>query len=67
MKTEQPVSFSDDGEHDARLFFVLASTDNARHLENLSEMADMLSDEEFVAKLLACHKPADLEKLEILE
>ena len=30
-------------------------------------MADMLSDEEFVAKLLACHKPADLEKLEILE
>ena len=31
MKTEQPVSFSDDGEHDARLFFVLASTDNARH------------------------------------
>lgn len=63
MKTEQPVSFSDDGEHDARLFFVLASTDNARHLENLSEMADMLSDEGFVEKLLACHSADDLKDL----
>lgn len=64
MKTEKPVHFSDDGEHDARIFFVLASTDNAKHLENLSAMADELSDEEFVKKLLACKTAEDLEKLE---
>lgn len=64
MKTEQPVSFADDGEHDARLFFVLASTDNAKHLENLSELAELLSDEEFVAKILACKTAEDLVALE---
>lgn len=64
MKTEKPVHFSDDGEHDARIFFVLASTDNAKHLENLSAMADELSDENFVKKLLACKTAEDLEKLE---
>ncbi len=63
MKTEKPVSFSDDGEHDARLFFVLASTDNAIHLQNLSELAEEMSDEELVAKVLAAKTPADLEKL----
>ena len=64
MKTESPVSFADDGEHDARLFFVLASTDNAKHLENLSELAELLSDEEFVAKVLACKTAEDLVNLE---
>lgn len=63
MKTEKPVSFSDDGEHDARLFFVLASTDNAIHLQNLSELDEEMSDEELVAKVLAAKTPADLEKL----
>ena len=63
MKTEKPVSFSDDGEHDARLFFVLASTDNARHLENLSELSEELSDEDFVNALLASQNGDDLAKL----
>ena len=35
MKTNKPVHFSDDPEHDAKLFFVLASTDNEKHLQNL--------------------------------
>lgn len=63
MKTETPVSFSDDGEHDARLFFVLASTDNVRHLENLSELSEELSDEEFVAALLKTRTGRDLAEL----
>ena len=67
MKTEKPVSFSDDGEHDARLFFVLASTNNAIHLQNLSEMAETLSDEDFVARLLQAKSPEDLIKLETNE
>ena len=64
MKTEEPVHFSDDPEHDARLFFVLASTDNAKHLANLSELADELSDEELVARILACHTPEELAAVE---
>lgn len=64
MKTEKPVSFSDDGEHDARLFFVLASVDNSVHLENLSELAERLSDEEYVAKILAANTPEELVKIE---
>ena len=64
MKTERPVRFSDDGEHDARLFFVLASTDNARHLENLGFIAEKLGDEAYVAKILACKTPEDLLAME---
>lgn len=63
MKTEKPVSFSDDGEHDARLFFVLASTDNERHLANLSDLADELADEELMAKLLVVKTSEELEAL----
>ena len=64
MKTETPVSFSDDGEHDARLFFVLASTNNEIHLQNLCELSEELSDEAFVAQLLKAETPEDLEALE---
>lgn len=64
MKTETPVRFADDGEHDARLFFVLASTDNAVHLKNLGDMAEALSDDELVAKLLKAKTPEELAALE---
>lgn len=64
MKTEEPVSFSSDNEHNARLFFVLASTNNAIHLKNLSDMADKLSDEKFVAKILTAKTSKDLVSLE---
>jgi len=63
MKTEKPVSFADDGEHDARLFFVLASTDNARHMENLMQISEDLSDEDFVAKLLKVTNAEELNAL----
>jgi len=63
MKTEKPVSFADDGEHDARLFFVLASTDNARHMENLMQISEDLSDEDFVAKLLKVTNAEELKAL----
>lgn len=64
MKTQEPVSFSEDGEHDARLFFVLASTNNEIHLQNLCELSEELSDEAFVAQLLKAETPEDLEALE---
>jgi len=64
MKTEEPVHFSEDGKHDARLFFVLASTNNEIHLQNLCEMSEELSDEDFVARLLQAKNAEDLKKLE---
>lgn len=64
MKTEQPVHFSDSSEHDAQLFFVLASVDNNVHLKNLCELSDELSDEAFVEKLLQARSAEDLQKLE---
>ncbi len=64
MKTEKPVRFSDDGEHDARIFMVLAATDNDAHIENLMALSETLSDEEIVKGILAAKTPEDLEALE---
>lgn len=64
MKTEKPVRFSDDGEHDAQIFVVLASVDNSVHLKNLSELSETLADEEVVERLLKAKTPEDLLKVE---
>ena len=63
MKTNKPVKFSDSEEHDAQLFFVLASTDNAKHLNNLAQLVEFLGDEETVQKLLASTCGQDLQNL----
>lgn len=63
MKTNKPVKFSDSEEHDAKLFFVLASTDNSKHLENLSGLVEFLGDEEKIEKLLSSKCAKDLEEL----
>lgn len=52
MKTEKPVHFSDSPDHDAQLFFVLASTDNEKHLQNLMDLSEYLSEEDNVNRLL---------------
>ncbi len=64
MKTEKPVSFSDDGEHDAQIFVVLAATDDEVHIQNLMALSETLSDEDLVAKILQAKTPEDLLKLE---
>jgi len=65
MKTEKPVHFDpNDPEKDAQIFVVLASVDNAVHLENLAQLSDALSDEDIVAKLLEAKTPEDLLKIE---
>ena len=52
MKSNTPVVFDpEDHEKDARLFFVLASNDEEKHLKNLEGLMEYLSDEEFIAKL----------------
>ena len=52
MKSNTPVVFDpEDREKDARLFFVLASNDEEKHLSNLERLMEYLSDEEFMARL----------------
>ena len=60
MKTERPVYFADDAEHDAQIFVVLASADDEEHMDNLMELSEALSDEDVVAKLVKATKPEDL-------
>ena len=65
MKTEKPVHFDpNDPEKDARVFVVLASTDNNIHLQNLALLVETMSDEEKFAKILEAKTPEDLIKIE---
>ncbi|MCR5438307.1 MAG: PTS sugar transporter subunit IIA [Selenomonas sp.] len=65
MKTEKPVSFDkSDPDKDARIFVVLAATDNEVHLNNLMALSETLSDEDIVAKVLAAKTPEDLLQIE---
>lgn len=63
MKTEKPVHFSDDPEHDAQLFFVLASTNNELHMQNLTSMVGLIENEATVEKLLRAKNVDDLVEL----
>jgi PTS system ascorbate-specific IIA component len=63
MRTKNPVHFSDDPEQDARLFFVLASTDNEVHLQNLSNMVGLIEDEAIVDRLLEAECKDDLDAI----
>ena len=65
MKTEKPVSFDkSDPDKDARIFVVLAATDDEVHLSNLMALSETLSDEDIVAKVLAAKTPEDLLQIE---
>ena len=65
MKLEQPVSFDpDDPDKDAVLFFTLASCNPDQHLDNMSRLAEMLSNEELVEELKKAKGPEDLLALE---
>ena len=61
MKTEKPVSFDPkDPDKDARIFVVLAATDDEVHLNNLMQLSETLSDEAIVDKLLQAKTGDDL-------
>lgn len=65
MKTEKPVSFDpNDPDKDARIFVVLAATDDEVHLNNLMALSETLSDEEIVARVLEARTAEDLLKIE---
>lgn len=62
MKVTKPVSFQeDDPEKYANLFFTLASCNPDEHLANMSQLADMLGNDELLNELLEnVHNEADL-------
>lgn len=61
MKVHEPVHFEEGNpEMDAQLFFTLASCNPDQHLDNMSRLSDMLSNEELVEKLAEAETEADL-------
>ena len=63
MHVNEPVDFGEGADYTARLFFVLASTDNEKHLANLSELVSLLDDEEIIGKFVTSQSAEDLQKL----
>ncbi len=63
MNTTKAVDFGEECDYDARLFFVLASVNNDEHLQNLSELVELLEDEENVSKLVQARTKEDLIRL----
>lgn len=63
MNVQTPVDFGPQAEYTARLFFVLASTDNDKHLANLSELVMLLEDEAIIEKFVAARSQEDLEQI----
>ena len=51
MKTDIPVNFSDDPEQAVQLFFVLASNNEEKHLENLRNLMKMMMNEDLMESL----------------
>ncbi len=65
MKLDKPVSFDpEDPEKDASLFFTLASCNPEQHLNNMSRLAEMLSNEDLIEDLKKANGPEDLLKLQ---
>lgn len=64
MRLANPVAFdSEDREKDARIFFTLASEDSDKHLQNIGELSEILSDDEIINALIACENVDDLKKV----
>ena len=51
MKSNRPVSFSDDPNEDVQLCFVLSSNDEEKHLANLRELMELLMNEPLIERL----------------
>ena len=53
MKLEQAISFEPGNpEKDAKVFFTLAAIDKDKHVENMEQLFDMLTNEELLEALL---------------
>jgi PTS system ascorbate-specific IIA component len=65
MRVSEAVVFDpEDREKDARIFFTLASEDPEKHLENISQLSEILCNEEIVDALIGCENLEDLKKVQ---
>lgn len=65
MKLEKPVSFDkEDPEKDAQLFFTLASCNSEQHLHNMSQLSELLGNEEVIEELKKARNPEDLLRIQ---
>lgn len=51
MKSNRPVSFTDAPDEGVQLFFALCSNDEAKHLQNLRQLMELLMDERLMERL----------------
>ncbi|MFC4557751.1 BglG family transcription antiterminator [Virgibacillus kekensis] len=63
LRLREPVYFSEQEKHRAQLIVVLAAIDNQTHLKALSELTEMLSDDEKVEKLINSASSEDVLQL----
>ena len=63
MNIEEAVDFGPGADYKPHLFFVLASTDNEKHLNNLSELVTLLDDETIINAFVEARSKEDLEKI----
>lgn len=65
MKVEKPVVFDvDDRDKDARIFFTIASENPDEHLANISQLSEILCNEEIVEDLLMVKDVDDLREVQ---
>lgn len=63
MKVNNPVSYNNDPDLSAELFFVLAVKDHESHLDYLGKLVDVLDDEDTLNALLEARDEADFKRL----
>lgn len=64
MKIDEPVYFDpEDESKNAQLFFTLAAVDNEKHLENITNLMDLLMNDEVVEELKKTQSIEDLKLL----
>lgn len=67
MRVEKPVHFEENNpDKDARIFFVLSSIDAESHMNQMVELATLLSNKEFVNACINAKTKEDLLKIDEL-
>jgi mannitol/fructose-specific phosphotransferase system IIA component (Ntr-type) len=61
--TKNEVKFSDDPEHTVNLLFALSATDSKSHILALTELSDVLGDEDAINALIAANNVAEVQAI----
>lgn len=61
MVNKPGVSFSEDPEHQVNLFFALSAVDSQSHIKALTELSEVLGDEDGIAALIAANDVTEIQ------